>query len=160
MRKEGLQTAATVLRLRGDAMEQDGFENSVYAVFWQEASRAIAISRAGRVHLVRKVDLGVLRALHQEACGGESAGKMPIALVCQDFESLAGPMLRGISRDDRGWRMGDGSLVRFFEEMPGDEEGEFVPPVQLELSDKTQAEMRALEAALAALAEKTAAHSG
>lgn len=157
MRKESVQPGARVFRIGGGAMAADAFEGGVYALFWKEASQAVAMSRLGRVHLIDKVDLEVLRALHEEGRGGTSAGKMPIVVVCKDFESLAGPMMRRIQRDEQGWRMGDGSVVRFFKEMPGEEEGKLSPPRALELSEATRADMRALAAAMESLAQRAAA---
>ena len=157
MAKESERATARVVGIRGGAVDGDSFESSAYALFWKEASQAVAMSRRGRVHLIKMVDLGVLKALHSESTGGEGAGKMPIAVVCQDYESLAGPMMRGIRRTTSGWVMGDESVVRFFQELPGEEEGVLVHPREVALSAETRADMDALKAAMEGLAQRVVA---
>jgi hypothetical protein len=137
-----------VVSIRGGALGVSTFESSVYAQFWREASKAVAMSRRGKVHLVSLVDIEVLRALHAESEGKGSAGKMPIAVVCRDYESLAGPMMKGIHRTDTGWLMGDMCLVKFFSELPGPEEGPVVAPRVVEVGEEVQLEMEQLEAAM------------
>jgi hypothetical protein len=86
MLQETLRFSNRVVAIRGKAVEGESFDTSAYATFWAEASQAVAMSRRGRVHLIKMVDLGVLKALHAESQGGPSAGKMPIAVTCQDYE--------------------------------------------------------------------------
>lgn len=140
MQKDSLQRPAKVVGLTGG--EMSSFDLSEYAAFWREASQAVALSRRGKVHLVDRVHFAVLRGLHAEACeSGPWMGKMPIAVVCKDQESLGGPMLRGIHRGVDGWTMGDGTLVRFFETLPGPEEGALAEPRQLQIPSHVQHEM-------------------
>lgn len=157
MLKESVRSSTRVVGIRGAAVGADSFDSSAYAEFWADASQAVAMSRRGRVHLIKMVDLGVLKALHDESKGGSSAGKMPIVVRCQDFESLAGPMMRGIRKTPEGWLMGDSSVVKFFNSVPGPEEGVLVQPRELALSEETRADMAALTEAMAALAQRTAA---
>lgn len=157
MLKESVRSSNRVVGIRGTAVDDGSFDTSEYAAFWLEASQAVAMSRRGRVHLVKMVDLGVLKTLHEESKGGASAGKMAIAVTCQDYESLGGPMLRGIRQTADGWIMGDNSTVRFFKTVPGPEAGVLVPPRELALSDETLADMAALTNAMEALAQRTAA---
>ncbi|TXG99931.1 MAG: hypothetical protein E6R08_00425 [Nevskiaceae bacterium] len=137
------------MSLQGGSPGADSFEGSVYARFWQEASQAVALSRKGKVHLVARVDMGVLRGLHAESTGeGESMGRMPIAVVCKDAETLGGPMLRGLMRLDAGWHMGDGSVVRFFNALPGPEEGELVEEFSVSITPDAQRDLDELQRVL------------
>jgi|JI10StandDraft_1071094.scaffolds.fasta_scaffold09787_10 hypothetical protein len=157
MLQETLRFSNRVVAIRGKAVEGESFDTSPYATFWAEASQAVAMSRRGRVHLIKMVDLGVLRALHAESQGGPSAGKMPIAVTCQDYESLGGPMLRGIRKTQQGWIMGDNSIVKFFNSVPGPQEGVLVQPREVTLSEETRADMAALSNTMEVLAQRAAA---
>lgn len=160
MLKGTWRTEARVVGIRGSAVGASSFETSVYAQFWRDASKAVAMSRRGKVHLISKVDMAVLRALHDESVGQGSAGKMPIVVVCRDYESLAGPMMRGIKRTEAGWLMGDQSIVKFFSDVPGSEEGVLVEPRVVEVSREVQSEMAQLEEVMRARARSTAEGTG
>lgn len=154
MPQESVTGTGVVVGFQRKGLDGTAFETSVFAQFWREASTAVAFSRMGKVHRIRCVELDALKKLHAEATGGPAAPAMTIAVVGMDFESLAGPMLRRVSRQAEGWRMGDGSLVKFFSELPGPEEGRLVQARSINVSSETQRDLNALRDALEANARR------